>query len=176
MSISSASSMGSMDERRYSYSMESVNASTTAATTDMPSSSLSSSSPTAGSVDRNRDRQLVGSLSDTYKFRQDGLIKKTMSIVVNGVSQHLISYYDPRDVLQQKLRTPSSVPELASLEISPELLVKQNFRIPPMVEPTFDHNDSLSSNGGGDVEGGGGSLSPPDSLSGSLGKLIFLLV
>ncbi|KAI8342093.1 Gti1/Pac2 family-domain-containing protein [Chlamydoabsidia padenii] len=137
MSISSASSIGSMDGRRYSYSMENV-------TTDTPSSPT-----TAGSVDRNRDRQLVGSLSDTYKFRQDGLIKKTMSIVVNGVSQHLISYYDPRDVLQQKLRTPSSVPELASLEISPELLVKQNFRIPPMVESTFDSisttdGDSLS--------------------------------
>ncbi|CAO3615902.1 unnamed protein product [Cunninghamella echinulata] len=85
-----------------------------------------------------------------------------MSIVVNGVTQHLISYYDPRDVRQHKLRTPSSVPELASLEISPELLVKQNFRIPPMVEPTFDHTDGLSN----------GPLSPPDSLSGSLDRRI----
>ncbi|CAO3617630.1 unnamed protein product [Cunninghamella blakesleeana] len=85
-----------------------------------------------------------------------------MSIVVNGVTQHLISYYDPRDVVQNKLRTPSSVPELASLEISPELLVKQNFRIPPMVEPTFDHTDGLSN----------GPLSPPDSLSGSLDRRI----
>ncbi|KAI8081603.1 Gti1/Pac2 family-domain-containing protein [Halteromyces radiatus] len=153
MSISSTSSVGSLDERRLSYSMENTTTSSTTTTT-------------AGSVDRNRDRQLVGSLSDTYKFRQDGLIKKTMSIVVNGVSQHLISYYDPRDVLQQKLRTPSSVPELASLEISPELLVKQNFRIPPMVEPTFDHNDGLSSTANGP-------LTPPDSLSGSLGKHIF---
>lgn len=46
-------------------------------------------------VDRGRERQLVGSLSDSYKFRKDGLIKKTMSIVVNGVAQHLISYYHP---------------------------------------------------------------------------------
>lgn len=92
------------------------------------------------SMDRNRERQLVGSLSDSYKFRKDGLIKKTMSIVVNGVAQHLISYYHPQDVLQNRLRTPSSVPELASLEISPELLIKQNFRIPPMIEPTMDHS------------------------------------
>ncbi|KAF7727194.1 hypothetical protein EC973_007892 [Apophysomyces ossiformis] len=105
-------------------------------------------------IDRNRERQLVGSLSDSYKFRKDGLIKKTMSIVINGVSQHLISYYHPKDVLHNKLRTPSSVPELASLEISPELLVKQNFRIPPMVEPTFDHPEV------------GGPLTPPDSGSG----------
>ncbi|ORZ20465.1 Gti1/Pac2 family-domain-containing protein, partial [Absidia repens] len=160
MSISSASSMGSMDERRYSYSIEPTSPTSTTTNTT-----------TAGSVDRNRDRQLVGSLSDTYKFRQDGLIKKTMSIVVNGVSQHLISYYDPRDVLQQKLRTPSSVPELATLEISPELLVKQNFRIPPMVEPTFDRTDgglsTTMSNDHGNSNNGVSPLTPPDSLSGS---------
>ncbi|KAG0194213.1 hypothetical protein DFQ28_000932 [Apophysomyces sp. BC1034] len=95
-------------------------------------------------VDRSRERRLVGSLSDSYKFRRNGLIKKTMSIVVNGVAQHLISYYNPEDILQNRLRTPSSVPELASLEISPELLMKQNFRIPPMVEPTFENQGEVS--------------------------------
>ncbi|KAI8066954.1 Gti1/Pac2 family-domain-containing protein [Gilbertella persicaria] len=94
-------------------------------------------------IDRNKERQLIGSLSDSYRFKEDGLIKKTMSVIVNGVAQHLISYYDPNEVLQEKLRSPSSVPELASLEISPELLVKQNFRIPPLVEPTFDQHDHL---------------------------------
>ncbi|KAI8644303.1 Gti1/Pac2 family-domain-containing protein [Parasitella parasitica] len=103
-------------------------------------------------VDRNKERQLVGSLSDSYRFKEDGLIKKTMSIIVNGVAQHLISYYDPQEVLQEKLRAPSSVPELASLEISPELLVKQNFRIPPLVEPTFDQNDHHL-----------GSITPPEA-------------
>lgn len=107
---------------------------------------------TTSSVDRNKERQLVGSLSDSYRFKEDGLIKKTMSIIVNGVVQHLISYYDPNEVLQEKLRAPSSVPELASLEISPELLVKQNFRIPPLVEPTFDQHDHL-----------GGQLTPPEA-------------
>jgi hypothetical protein len=48
----------------------------------------------------------------------------------------------PHDIISNKLRTPSSVPELASLEISPELLVKQNFRIPPMVEPPFDQAEA----------------------------------
>ena len=114
------------------------------------------------SVDRNRERQLVGSLSDSYKFRKDGLIKKTMSIVVNGISQHLISYYHPQDVLQNRLRTPSSVPELASLEISPELLVKQNFRIPPMVEPAYDGADPSQLS----------PLTPPDSMTGSYGGIL----
>ena len=135
---------GASDSRQRSFSADHGSSSTVAAAGG------------AMSVDRNRERQLVGSLSDSYKFRKDGLIKKTMSIVVNGVSQHLISYYHPRDVLQNRLRTPSSVPELASLEISPELLVKQNFRIPPMVEPTFDQAEAL---------GGGGPMSPTDPLS-----------
>ncbi|KAI7894126.1 Gti1/Pac2 family-domain-containing protein [Mucor mucedo] len=98
------------------------------------------------SMDRNKERQLVGSLSDSYRFKEDGLIKKTMSIIVNGVAQHLISYYDPNEVIQEKLRAPSSVPELASLEISPELLVKQNFRIPPLVETTFESNNHHDQN------------------------------
>ncbi|KAI9314863.1 Gti1/Pac2 family-domain-containing protein [Dichotomocladium elegans] len=103
-------------------------------------SSVGSAAGAIGAAGRHQqlDRRLVGSLSDSYKFRKNGLIKKTMSIVVNGVSQHLISYYTPQDVMNNRLRTPSSVPELASLEISLELLARQNFRIPPMIEPTFD--------------------------------------
>ncbi|KAI8875064.1 hypothetical protein K501DRAFT_203395 [Backusella circina FSU 941] len=97
-----------------------------------------------------KERQLVGSLSDPYRFKSDGLIKKTMSIVVNGVAQHLISYYDPQEVMDAKLRTPSLMPELASLEISPELLARHHFRVPPMVEP-LDPNDPS------------GQLTPPDS-------------
>ncbi|CAO3596518.1 unnamed protein product [Absidia cylindrospora] len=95
-------------------------------------------------TDRAKEKRLVGSLSDVYNFKVDGLIKKTMSIVVNGSTQHLISYYHPQDIIDNKLRTPSSVPELTSLEISPELLVKQNFRIPPFVEPTLDSTTDTS--------------------------------
>jgi hypothetical protein len=84
---------------------------------------------------KSRERQLVGSLSDSYNFKANGLIKKTTSIVVLGSPFHLISYYHPSDVLEHQLRTPSTVPELANLEISSELLSKQNFRIPPMIEP-----------------------------------------
>lgn len=120
------------------------------------------------STDRNRERRLVGSLSDSYRFRKDGLIKKTMSIIVNGVAQHLISYYLPNDIISSKLRTPSSLPELASLEISPDLLVKQNFRIPPMVEPPFDQNES-------GLTGIGNSLSSVDNPYSSK-YLLFILI
>ncbi|KAI8641975.1 gluconate transport inducer 1/Pac2, partial [Parasitella parasitica] len=79
-------------------------------------------------------RHLVGSLSEAYNFKESGLIKKTISLVVNGDPLHLVSYYHPSDVVEHQLRTPSVVPELANLEISPELLLKQNFRILPMIE------------------------------------------
>lgn len=84
--------------------------------------------------ERNRERNLVGSLTDTYKFRKGGLIKKTLSIQLNGCTQHLISYYTKEDVLKCRLSTPSSISELSCLQISPELLLKQSFRVPPSVE------------------------------------------
>ena len=63
---------------------------------------------------------------------------QTMSVSVNGFSQHMVSYYTVEDVLAGKLRSPSSIPELASLEISAEYLHKQNFRFPPMIEVGVD--------------------------------------
>lgn len=61
-------------------------------------------------------------------------MKKTMSVTVAGYSQHMISYYTVEDVLNGKLRAPSTIPELAALDISPDYLSKQNFRFPPLVE------------------------------------------
>ncbi|KAG0349698.1 hypothetical protein BG005_010815 [Podila minutissima] len=107
--------------------------------------SRSSSSDTESALEKNKERALVGSLTNSYRFKKNGLVKKTMSIVVNGVSQHLISYYSKDDVLAGRLRTPSSVPELAGLEISPEFLMKQNFRIPPTVEQSYEGEHNLHS-------------------------------
>jgi hypothetical protein len=87
---------------------------------------------------RKGERRLVGSLSESYGYKDDGLIKKSMSIKINGISQHLVSYYYPEEVKNGRLRTPSSVPELAELEISPDLLREENFRVPPMVEPASE--------------------------------------
>ncbi|KAF9039191.1 Gti1/Pac2 family-domain-containing protein, partial [Panaeolus papilionaceus] len=89
-------------------------------------------------VDRHRERNLVGSLTNTYKFKPDGLMKKTFSLTINGVAQHLISYYKVEDVESGRLRSPSSLPELSSLDISPEYLDKTHFRNPPKVEIGVD--------------------------------------
>jgi hypothetical protein len=75
-------------------------------------------------------RQRERSSRHSYRFKVNGLIKKSMSVVVNGVQQHLISYYNKDDVFKNKFQTPSDIPKLAALEISAELLDGQNFRIP----------------------------------------------
>ncbi|KAI7863844.1 Gti1/Pac2 family-domain-containing protein, partial [Spinellus fusiger] len=89
-------------------------------------------------MERNRERALVGSLSSTYRFKRGGLIKKTMSVMVHGSLQHLVSYYSKEDVLNHKLATPSSIPDLKDLRISPDLLLRQSFRIPPTLEQNND--------------------------------------
>ncbi|KAF9106103.1 hypothetical protein BGX27_009319 [Mortierella sp. AM989] len=101
-------------------------------------SSRPNSSDVELSIEKYKERALVGSLTNSNRFKKNGLIKKTMSIVVNGVPQHMISYYTKEDVLSGALCTPSTVPELACLEISQEFLIKQNFRVPPTIDQSFD--------------------------------------
>ncbi|KAI8356492.1 Gti1/Pac2 family-domain-containing protein [Mortierella sp. GBAus27b] len=129
--------------------------------------SRASSSDPESATDKNRERALVGSLTNSYRFKKNGLIKKTMSIVVNGVPQHMISYYSKDDVLSGKLRTPSSVADLASLEISPEFLMKQNFRIPPTIEQSYDHYGVHSPVSSHSPRTPNGSFAHPMNTSGS---------
>lgn len=49
-------------------------------------------------------------------------------------TQHLISYYLLEDVVNGKLRTPSTVPEFTAFEIGPDYLDKRHFRFPPQTE------------------------------------------
>lgn len=48
----------------------------------------------------------------------------------------LIAYFFQTigDVVAGRLRSPSSLMELSSLEISPRLLQSKNFRLPPLLE------------------------------------------
>lgn len=80
--------------------------------------------------DRDKERSLIGSLVDSYGFKEDGLVKKTMSVTVQGVHHHLVSYYKVKDVINHVLRTPSEDPMLRSLRPRPELTSRQNFRAP----------------------------------------------
>ncbi|GAA6011774.1 hypothetical protein JCM11491_000746 [Sporobolomyces phaffii] len=85
-------------------------------------------------LDRARERALVGSLTSSYRFRSDGLVKKTISL--SGL--HLVAYYRLDDVTSGRLRTPSSHTELMSLEVSPDFLTSSLFRMPPVVEVGLD--------------------------------------
>lgn len=82
------------------------------------------------SEDKEMERQLIGSLVDSYGFRPNGLVKKTMSISLNGVSHHMVSYYTVEDVKQRRLHRPLTDSRLSGLTVRPELFMKQNFRAP----------------------------------------------
>lgn len=80
--------------------------------------------------DKELERSLIGSLVDSYGFRADGLVKKTMSISINGISHHMVSYYKVDDVKHNILPRPLQDPRLQHISIRPELYLKQNFRAP----------------------------------------------
>lgn len=78
---------------------------------------------------------------------------------MEGSTQHLISYYSVDDVRSGRLRTPSSLPEIASLQISPIFLNKSNFRNPPHIETGPDgvpryRGDALDTPGSSRKSGG----------------------
>jgi hypothetical protein len=93
---------------------------------DYSLSSFSSKNDHVPTMDvQQRERALVGSLTTTntsYNFKKDGLIKKTIRIMVNGNYLHIVNYYSKNDVLQHRLPTPSASPQLACLQISADLM------------------------------------------------------
>ncbi|KAI9722112.1 MAG: hypothetical protein M1828_004926 [Chrysothrix sp. TS-e1954] len=75
------------------------------------------------------ERALVGSLTDSYAFKPGGLVKKTMSVTVQTVHYHLVSYYTPEDVKASLLRRPGET-HLRYVQPRVELTHQQNFRAP----------------------------------------------
>ncbi|KAI1398930.1 Gti1/Pac2 family-domain-containing protein [Hypoxylon fuscum] len=76
------------------------------------------------------ERALVGSLVDSYQFREDGLVKKTISVTHNGIQHHMVSYYKIEDVIHHKLPTPGEANELHNITPRPALISSGNFRAP----------------------------------------------
>ena len=66
-------------------------------------------------------RPLIASLIDSHSIPSDGLFKKIMSIFVNGISHHMISYYTVKDIKENKFPRPSTHPHLQNITIRPEL-------------------------------------------------------
>jgi hypothetical protein len=90
--------------------------------------------PTNTPTQSGTERQLVGSLTDSYGFKRNGLMKKTMSATVQGVTYHLVSYYNKDSV--SLLEQPSQACALSS--ITPRLDLTPKKRIPDPMEETMD--------------------------------------
>ena len=76
------------------------------------------------------DRELYGSLTDSYPFIEKGLIKKTITVAVNGVQHHVVSYYRPDHVRSGELKTPSMDSMFAGITPRDSLLRSSVFRVP----------------------------------------------
>ena len=78
--------------------------------------------------DSQAERNLVGSLVDSYEFKDGGLLKKTMTVTVNGVQHHLVSYYSLDDA-KYNLKTPREDPHLKDMPLREELTRQPKFKV-----------------------------------------------
>jgi hypothetical protein len=76
------------------------------------------------------DRAYIGSLVDSYQFKENGLIKKTISVQYREVQHHLVSYYNLEDIKSNRLTTPSESGEMAGIVPRGALISSGNFRSP----------------------------------------------
>ncbi|KAI1129585.1 Gti1/Pac2 family-domain-containing protein [Nemania abortiva] len=81
------------------------------------------------------DRAYVGSLVDSYQFKESGLIKKTISIEYKGIHHHLVSYYNLEDINNGTLKSITDSPELNGVSPRHALVSSGKFRAP------IDDND-----------------------------------
>ena len=122
-------------------------------TTDRHESSFATSgtpSPTlkkeADSPEKDANRGLVGSLVDSYEFKEQGLLKKTMTVTVNNVSHHLVSYYSLEDA-KYTLKTPREDDRLKNIQLSENLIRQPKFKFPNLDDAgdgSFDQVDGTA--------------------------------
>ncbi|KAL8933640.1 MAG: hypothetical protein Q9211_005670 [Gyalolechia sp. 1 TL-2023] len=94
-------------------------------------------------TDKDGDRGLVGSLVDSYEFKDKGLLKKTMTVTIKGVQHHLVSYYSLEDA-KRNLRTPRDDDQIKNLTLRPELLQQPKFKFQNLDDAgdgAFEHAD-----------------------------------
>ena len=89
---------------------------------------------TEGEAEKDANRGLVGSLVDSYEFKENGLLKKTMTVTVANVQHHLVSYYSLEDA-KNNLRTPRDDPALKNQRIREALLNQPKFKFPNLDDP-----------------------------------------
>lgn len=99
-------------------------------------------------IDKEADRVLVGSLVDSYEFKDGGLLKKTMTVTVNGIQHHLVSYYSLEDA-KHNLIKPKDDNRFTHLQLREELLHQPKFKVQNIDDTgdgAFDQADSQQVN------------------------------
>ncbi|KAK4223703.1 Gti1/Pac2 family-domain-containing protein [Podospora fimiseda] len=48
-------------------------------------------------------REVVGSLTDSYDFKKNGLVKKTISMTIGKKTHHIVNYYDPVEAAKGRI-------------------------------------------------------------------------
>lgn len=111
-------------------------------TRPFPPESPNPSVKAEGDPEKDINRGLVGSLVDSYEFKENGLLKKTMTVTVNTVQHHLVSYYSLEDA-KNGLRTPRDDPNLRDLRIRELLLNQPKFKFPNLDDAGDGSYDQL---------------------------------
>ncbi|KAF4613808.1 hypothetical protein D9613_008055 [Agrocybe pediades] len=82
---------------------------------------------------------------DQGTFKVGGLIKKTITVTIEGSDLHLISYYTSEDIRSGRLKRPSTRSDIMSLYMPPHIFRLANFRVPPKMETGPDGKPRLVS-------------------------------
>ncbi|KAF5331309.1 hypothetical protein D9758_015801 [Tetrapyrgos nigripes] len=61
-------------------------------------------------------------------LKENGLIKKTITIVINGAEMHLVSYFTWKDIESGRLKTPTSRMNLMNMYLPPDIFDQSRFR------------------------------------------------
>ncbi|QRV90808.1 cAMP-independent regulatory protein pac2 [Ceratobasidium sp. AG-Ba] len=84
---------------------------------------------------KRREQLYVGSLTSNDKFKPDGLVKRTFSLMGEGKHIHVIAYYTYEDAMNERFETPSEHSAFDGLTISSDLFKDLSaYRVPPRVE------------------------------------------
>lgn len=98
------------------------------------------------SLEKDANRGLLGSLIDSYEFKENGLLKKTMTVVINNVQHHLVSYYSLEDA-KHHLRTPREDARFQDMQLRESLINQPKFKfhnIDDAGDGMLDHMDGAS--------------------------------
>lgn len=112
-----------------------------------PGSPVSAGAKVEENVDKDANRGLLGSLVDSYEFKENGLLKKTMTVVINNIQHHLVSYYSLEDA-KYNLETPRDDARLKDIPLRDELMNQPKFKFPNFDDAgdgSFEQMDSSQS-------------------------------